>query len=79
MMPMTASVITSGAIVFDACGNSGNDQRRKPNVPTLSITPTRRIDAPMGASAAASGSHVWNGHSGALMANAMKKPNHSHS
>ena len=30
------------------------------------------------ASAAASGSQVWNGHSGALMANAMKKPRNSH-
>ncbi len=49
-----------------------------PKVPTLSSTPTSRIEVLGGASAAASGSQVWSGHSGALIANAMKKPRNSH-
>ncbi len=50
----------------------------KPNVPTLSRTPTSSTAPPVGASAPASGSQVWNGNSGALIANAMKKPRKSH-
>ncbi len=49
-----------------------------PNVPTLSITPSISTAAPGWADAAASGSQVWNGHSGALIAKAMKKPRNSH-
>ena len=49
-----------------------------PNVPTLSRTPTSRTAAPGCAAVAASGSQVWNGQSGALIANAMKKPRNSH-
>ena len=48
-----------------------------PNVPTLSSTPTSSTAAPGWADVAASGSQVWNGHSGALIANAMKKPRNS--
>ena len=47
-------------------------------MPTLSRTPTSSAAPPAGASAPASGSQVWNGTSGALMANAMKKPRNSH-
>ncbi len=49
-----------------------------PKVPTLSSTPTSSTAAPGCAAAAASGSQVWNGHSGALIANATKKPRNSH-
>ena len=49
-----------------------------PNVPTLSSTPTSSTAVPGVDSAAASGSQVWNGTSGALIANAMKKPTNSH-
>ena len=49
-----------------------------PNVPTLSSTPTSSTAAPGWAEVAASGSQVWNGHSGALIANATKKPRKSH-
>ncbi len=49
-----------------------------PNVPTLSSTPTSSTAAPGCAEVAASGSQVWKGHSGALIANAMKKPRNSH-
>ena len=43
-------------------------------MPTLSSTPTTITATPIGACCAASGSQVWNGTSGALMANATKKP-----
>ncbi len=46
-------------------------------MPTLSSTPTSRTAPPTGASAPASGSQVWNGNSGALIAKAMKKPRNS--
>ena len=49
-----------------------------PNVPTLSITPSISTAAPGWAEKVASGSQVWNGHSGALIANAMKNPRNSH-
>ena len=48
-----------------------------PNVPTLSSTPTSSTALPGWASVAASGSQVWNGQSGALTANAKKKPRNS--
>ena len=49
-----------------------------PNVPTLSSTPTSSTAAPGWADVAASGSQVWKGHSGALIAKAMKNPRNSH-
>src|SRR6202012_290106 len=63
---------------LEADGNSSRQYRIIPNVPTLSSTPTSRTAAPGWAEAAASGSQVWNGHSGALIANAMKNPRNSH-
>ena len=64
----------SGVKVFAASGKSVMQNRIIPNVPTLSSTPRRRIDVPGVADFAASGNQVWNGHNGALIANAMKKP-----
>ena len=49
-----------------------------PKVPTLSSTPTSSTAVPGVDSAAASGSQVWNGHSGALIAKAAKNPRNSH-
>ena len=49
----------------------------KPNVPTLSSTPTSSTVTTIGASAAASGSQVWNGISGAFTAKARKNPRNS--
>ena len=46
-------------------------------MPTLSRTPTSSTAPPIGASEPESGSQVWNGTSGALIANAMKKPRKS--
>jgi hypothetical protein len=43
----------------------------------LSITPTSSAAAPAGAAPPASGSQVWNGKNGALIANATKKPRNS--
>src|SRR5579872_4572211 len=77
-IPITASVMTSGVKYFAPDGNSSKQYRSMPNVPTLSSTPTSSTAAPGGADAAASGSQVWNGTSGALIANAMKKPRNSH-
>ena len=48
-----------------------------PNVPTLSRTPTSSAAAPAGAAPPASGSQVWNGKNGALIAKARKKPRNS--
>ena len=77
-IPITDSVMTSGVKYFAPLGNSSKQYRSMPNVPTLSSTPTSSTAVPGGAAAAASGSQVWNGHSGALIANAMKKPRNSH-
>ena len=77
-MPITDSVRTSGVKHLAAPGNSSRQYRIMPNVPTLSSTPTSSTAAPGCAGAAASGSQVWNGHSGALIAKAMKKPRNSH-
>ena len=46
-------------------------------MPTLSSTPTSSAAAPAGAAPPASGSQVWNGKNGALIANARKKPRNS--
>ena len=46
-------------------------------MPTLSSTPTSSAAAPAGAAPPASGSQVWNGKNGALMANARKNPRNS--
>ena len=45
-----------------------------PYVPTLSSTPNSSTEVPGVAALAASGSQVWNGQSGAFIANAIKKP-----
>src|SRR5918998_1790627 len=76
-MPTTDSTSTNGAKNRDASGNNGRQYRRNPNVPTLCRTPTSSTAPPMGASEPESGSHVWNGTSGALIANATKKPRKS--
>src|SRR6202166_3845964 len=76
-IPITDSVMTSGVKYSAPAGTKSKQYRSIPNVPTLSSTPTSRTAAPGGAAAAASGSQVWNGHSGALIANAMKNPRNS--
>src|SRR5881398_4156322 len=53
-------------------GNSGSANRKKPYVPILSSTAARITEPAVGASTWASGSQVWNGKIGTLMANARK-------
>ena len=77
-MLITASVMTSGVKYFAPAGNSSKQYRSMPNVPTLSIMPSMSTAVPGCAASVASGSQVWNGHSGALIANAMKNPRNSH-
>jgi hypothetical protein len=57
-----------------ACsGKRGRQNRMKPYVPIFSRTPARITLPAVGASTCASGSHVWNGKSGTLIANASAK------
>src|SRR5271165_2980100 len=50
-------------------GKKGKANRIKPYVPIFSRTPARMIEPAVGASTWASGSQVWNGNIGTLMAN----------
>ena len=50
----------------------------KPKVPIFSITPARMIEPAAGASVCASGSQVWSGQIGTLMAKASAKARKSH-
>ena len=45
-----------------------------PYVPIFSRIPAKRTEPTVGASVCASGSHVWKGHIGTLMANPRKTP-----
>src|SRR5690625_1085321 len=73
MMEITASTMITGAAWAEAPGNSGSRMPIMAKVPTLSSTPTSRVEVPGVACAAASGNHVCTGTIGALIANAMKK------
>src|SRR5690242_6852867 len=53
-------------------GNNGSAKRRNPYVPIFRSTPARITEPAVGASTWASGSQVWNGNIGTLMANARK-------
>ena len=78
MMPMIARTASQGAKYAAALGNSGNAKRTKPYVPIFSSTPARITEPAVGASTCASGSHVWNGNSGTLIANASTKAKNIH-
>ena len=69
--------MTTGLAHSDAPGKISRHQRSMPNVPILSTTLTISTDVEGVADAAASGSQVWNGHSGALMTKAAMKPRNS--
>src|SRR5215467_14461860 len=78
-MPITASVIITGANCRDALGNNPKLNRSNPYVPILRSTPARITEPAVGASVCASGNQVCNGHKGTLMqkakANAKKSQN----
>src|SRR5271157_4955754 len=70
----TMTFTTVGLVL--ACGSKGSENRMKPYVPIFNRTPARITEPAVGASTCASGSQVWNGNIGTLMAkpmaNAMK-------
>src|SRR5580693_917122 len=74
MMPISESAITQpctlGCDTTD--GKSGSEKRMNPYVPIFSKTPARMTEPAVGASVCASGSQVWNGNMGTLIANAKK-------
>src|SRR5262252_3036244 len=72
-MPITARTKNHGAKPRLAWGNKGRQKRRNPYVPILRRTPARITLPAVGASVCASGSHVWNGNIGTLMAKPKKK------
>ena len=69
-MPTTASAKIHGAKSTLASGKRGRQNRRNPYVPIFRSTPARMTEPAVGASTCASGSHVWNGNIGTLIANA---------
>src|SRR3954471_19395225 len=74
MIPITASRPMVGAHFLAASGSSGKAMRTKPYVPSFSMTAARITDPTVGASVWASGSQVWNGNIGTLMAKPMNRP-----
>ena len=77
MMPITASVSSSGRAQCAASGNRYRPKRSRPYVPSFSITPARITEPAVGAWVWASGSQVWNGNIGTLTAKAMAKAKNS--
>src|SRR3974377_50533 len=80
MMPIRDNVITSERthVVIATAGKNGSEKRRKPYVPIFSRTPARITEPAVGASTWASGSQVWNGNIGTLIAKPTKNAKNSH-
>ena len=79
MIPIRLStmiVFTTRSLVA-AYEKNGMANRRKPYVPIFRSTPARITEPAVGASTCASGSQVWNGNSGTLIANASAKAENS--
>src|SRR6266849_1753050 len=79
-MPMIDTTIMIVTILWRAaasCGRSGNEKRMNPYVPIFNKTPARITEPAVGASVCASGSQVWNGNIGTLIANAKKNAQNS--
>src|SRR5579864_128387 len=79
-MPITETTSMMVTILWRAAGSSGssgNEKRINPYVPIFNRTPARMTDPAVGASVCASGSQVWNGNIGTLIANAKKKAQNS--
>src|SRR6266702_2793086 len=72
-MPMIDSITTHGTAWIVASGSRGSEKRTKPYVPIFRSTPARITEPAVGASTWASGSHVWNGNIGTLIAKPRKK------
>src|SRR5262250_222636 len=80
MIPMIDKAIIQPRTLgcMTTSGKNGRAKRTKPYVPIFSKTPARMTDPAVGASVCASGSQVWNGNIGTLMANAKKNPQNNH-
>jgi len=80
MIPMSDSVTM--AVVTVGCratvGKNGSAKRRNPYVPIFSRMPARITEPAVGASTWASGSQVWKGNIGTLIAKARKKAPKNH-
>ena len=73
-MPISDSTTIGTSSCFVASGRIGSANRTKPYVPIFRSTAARMIEPAVGASTCASGSQVWNGNIGTLMAKPKKKP-----
>src|SRR5271157_6569142 len=77
MIESTATTVITVGFLADS-GASGSEKRRKPYVPIFSRTLARITEPAVGASTCASGSQVWNGNIGTLMAKPRKNAKNSH-
>src|ERR1700730_16879338 len=77
-MPMIERVTIIGTKARDASGRIGRLKRRNPYVPIFRRTAARITEPAVGASVCASGSHVWNGNLGTLIAKPRKKARNTH-
>src|SRR3990167_172908 len=81
MMAMMESVTMKLTIrgSREASGSMGSENRTNPYVPIFSRTPARMTAPAVGASVWASGSQVWKGNIGTLMAKPKKNANQTRS
>src|ERR1039458_8483804 len=79
-MPMIERIARICTILWsiDALGSRFSENRRKPYVPIFSNTAARITETAVGASTCASGSQVWKGNMGTLMAKPMKNAQKTH-
>src|SRR5256885_4658359 len=72
MIAIRLRTMIAGPNVWAAAGNSGRANRMNPYAPSFSIIAARITEPAVGAWTWASGSQVWNGNIGTLIANARK-------
>src|SRR5438874_13761403 len=77
MTAMSDSAMTNQAYSLDASGVIGNEKRRKPYAPSLSMIAASTAEPPVGASTCTSGSQVCTGHIGTFTENAAKNAKNS--
>src|SRR5438128_695328 len=77
-MPTIDKSTIIGTKCLDASGRIGRLKRRKPYVPIFRRTAARITEPAVGASVCASGSHVWNGNIGTLIAKPRKNARNTH-
>ena len=73
-MPMSERITIGQSHCLVPSGRIGRAKRTNPYVPIFSRIAARMIEPAVGASTCASGSQVWNGNIGTLMAKPKKKP-----